>query len=901
MANCNDMFIASQVPFQSFAVYCEKISKTQGKDKKKFMLNKFITNWRDVHCKQYGNNKTEDSFFTGMRFLLPHLDKDRQSYGMKEVVLAKYYIEALYISKESEDAIKVLNYSAQTSAKKDAGDFASVAYTVLMNRCPQKGSLSMDDIDKALDVMAQSNAEGRRDVIKKEIQRVIRSSTALEQKWIIRVMLKDMKLGMNENTILPLFHPEAMELYNVCNSLLKVCVDLHDIKTKLNEAEITLFSPFRPMLGQRTSLEDVEKLMNETMFIIETKIDGERMQLHKNNDEFRYYSRNANDYTQTFGATKYRGTFTPFIAESFKENIKTCILDGEMVGYDTSIKDFVLKGSNIDIKSDKLATGLQPCFVVFDVLLINGTKLANVPLKDRIKRAEEVFHEDIGRIQHVERRTGFKNADVTAAINEAIDRREEGIVIKDPKSLYKPSKRKGSGWLKLKPEYIDSLSDDLDLIILGGEYGSGHRGGIVSHFLLGVAATSEERPKTFMTVGKVGSGYTDKELKSLLEKLRQHWKKFDAKNPPSSIMFSNGCKEKPDVWIDPTQSVIVQIKAAEISKSDKYRAGFTLRFPRLEKIRDDKSWYDCMSITELDQLRKIADGKLTYQKAADNDNEPSKKKRKVTPRIERPRAVASHFQGADITAVNEVSQLLDEKEFCVINGSNEYPKQELEKKIAEHGGTFVQNPTSDTRCVLAHKTNFRVKNVISRGTIDVVSSSWLIECFERNLLVPYEPSHMLFSTEQTKFEFRKEFDAYEDSYTKDITPDDLKEVFSKMSNTEVINDNNIAELEERYFNDNSMGLFRRFRLYYGNKTSECTNEQQMFAQHEFNYHGGQIVDQLKNASHVLLDQSKSDIEEVEQIRTRIKRMTRKPHVISSNWIIDCIESNKLLNERAYGV
>ena len=64
----------------------------------------------------------------------------------------------------------------------------------------------------------------------------------------------------------------------------------------------------------------------------------------------------------------------------------------------------------------------------------------------------------------------------------------------------------GSGWLKLKPEYIDSLSDELDLIIIGGEYGSGHRGGMISHFLLGVAVAPdnpESRPTSFMTFGKV--------------------------------------------------------------------------------------------------------------------------------------------------------------------------------------------------------------------------------------------------------------------------------------------------------------------------------------------------------------------------------------------------------------
>ena len=185
----------------------------------------------------------------------------------------------------------------------------------------------------------------------------------------------------------------------------KVCVDLHNINTKLNETEIMLCTPFRPMLGQRAVIDEVEKIIPQNIFIIETKIDGERMQLHKNGDEFRYFSRNSNDYTQSFGATRYRGTLTPYISDSFKANVKTCILDGEMVGYDPATNDFVLKGSNVDVKSDNL-TGCQPCFVAFDVLLINDEKLANVSLKERIQKLEGVFDVTKGRIQHVERKIG---------------------------------------------------------------------------------------------------------------------------------------------------------------------------------------------------------------------------------------------------------------------------------------------------------------------------------------------------------------------------------------------------------------------------------------------------------------------------------------------------------------
>lgn len=124
-------------------------------------------------------------------------------------------------------------------------------------------------------------------------------------------------------------------------------MDLHDPETKLNETEISLFTPFRPMLGQRVVIDEVEKLMNNVDFIVETKIDGERMQMHKNDEEFRYFSRNSNDYSENFGTSRYRGTLTPFICNLFKPEVKTCILDGEMVGYDPELQDFALKGEII--------------------------------------------------------------------------------------------------------------------------------------------------------------------------------------------------------------------------------------------------------------------------------------------------------------------------------------------------------------------------------------------------------------------------------------------------------------------------------------------------------------------------------------------------------------------------
>lgn len=100
----------------------------------------------------------------------------------------------------------------------------------------------------------------------------------------------------------------------------------------------------------------------------------------------------------------------------------------------------------------------------------------------------------------------FFSQDCVDALNDAIDNREEGIMVKDAESAYRPNTRKG-GWWKLKPEYVGGLMDELDLLIIGGFFGEGHRGGMMSHFLCGVAVpeANGEEPKVFYSFCKVGT------------------------------------------------------------------------------------------------------------------------------------------------------------------------------------------------------------------------------------------------------------------------------------------------------------------------------------------------------------------------------------------------------------
>uniref|UniRef100_A0A671SF17 DNA ligase IV n=1 Tax=Sinocyclocheilus anshuiensis TaxID=1608454 RepID=A0A671SF17_9TELE len=162
----------------------------------------------------------------------------------------------------------------------------------------------------------------------------------------------------------------------------------------------------------------------------------------------------------------------------------------------------------------------------------------------RYEILETVFTPIKGRIQVVTKSEGKTMQEVVNSLNEAIDDLEEGIMVKDPMSIYKPDNR-GEGWLTIKPEYVDGLMDELDLLIVGGYWGKGRRSGMLSRFLCAVAEVPSpgEKPTVFHTLCRIGSGYTLKELYDLVLKLAKRWKVYNKNNPPAAILCGT---EKPE-------------------------------------------------------------------------------------------------------------------------------------------------------------------------------------------------------------------------------------------------------------------------------------------------------------------------------------------------------------------
>lgn len=125
-----------------------------------------------------------------------------------------------------------------------------------------------------------------------ELFTLLTTTSAEEQKWLMRILLKEMKLGVGHKLILNTFHPDAEVLYDVSNNLMKVCQKLSDTSVRLHEVDVEMFSPFRPMLSEECDVKKVDVYFKKSpYYYIETKYDGERFQVHMEDGVYKYFSR----------------------------------------------------------------------------------------------------------------------------------------------------------------------------------------------------------------------------------------------------------------------------------------------------------------------------------------------------------------------------------------------------------------------------------------------------------------------------------------------------------------------------------------------------------------------------------------------------------------------------------
>lgn len=744
----------------------------------------------------------------------------------------------------------------------------------MKNRALGGNTCSIFDINSMLDGLVSTNKRDKREVILS----IVKNLSAVEQKWLIRVILKDLKIGTSEKTVLNTYHPDALEFFKLTSDLNKLSQTLHDPKIRHAHIGVTLFSPIKPMLSNRIHPEKVRNVIKSKEFSIEEKLDGERVQVHKSGTDIKLFTRNSNDVTDVYAS----------LIPDLLERITTdnTIIDGELLVWDSitgqtepfgrlkSLAAFQNTGQD----NAGIHYGKNLFYTAFDVLYVNDGPVMNLPYSERYEILKRCLNEKSKVLEVITQIRGSTHTHIIDALDHAIENMKEGIIIKDLDSAYVPDERKDK-WIKIKPEYLEGTGDDLDLIVLGGLYGTGSRkGGTISQFLMGVKKTDS----VFYSVCRVGSGFTDRELSQIQTHLHSYWKPFDPRNPPSCIkLHTNSIKDKPDVWIDPKSSVILQIKAAQITPTDKYKVGYTLRFPRIIKLRADKSWDQCMDYNELITLAKSFGGFIS--------------KRKYSTAI---KSEPKTFDTKQLKTVEIVSSLFRDLEFCVMSGDDSSTKEELEALIQSHGGKTVIYPSQRTFAVIGSKKTLRISNIITEGNIDVVLLNWIRQCIKHACVIPLEPRHVLHAKIETKKRFSVDLDIFGDSYETNTDVEILKETFTRMGN--IPNRNNIefvAQFDSKY--KTWWGLFRDMKMYFdlyaivNNPSTPIPFSGLEMYIYLAKFYGGTVVDTISEETNVIIFDT-DDNSRIETIQDILCTLNSEIALVSKNWILDCIAKKSFI-------
>ncbi|TBU42396.1 DNA ligase 4 [Dichomitus squalens] len=732
-------------PFHVLAALFDRLQNERKPDKRRKLLSSWFNHWR----KEIGPD-----LYPVLRLILPQKDRERAVYGLKEKNLAKAYIKLIPLGKRDPDAVRLLNWKKPTERGKSSGDFPTVLYEVVNKRSSVvEGSLTVDDVNEYLDQIAQNM--GKSDIQSKILQRIYNRSTPEEQRWIVRIILKDMIISVKENTVFGVFHPDAHDLFNTCSDLKKVAWELSDPFRRLKDEDKTvqLFRAFAPMLCKRPNkkIEESVKGMQGRTFIIEEKLDGERIQLHKRGNEYFYCSRKGKDYTYLYGKHVGTGSLTPYIDAAFDERVDEIILDGEMLVWDP------VSGRNLPFGSLKTAAldrskkehNPRPCFKVFDLLYLNGMSLLHRSTKFRKRNLRSCLKEVPGRIEFITEYEGKTAKDIRIRMDDIVANRGEGLVLKHPDAEYVLNGR-NKDWIKVKPEYMDNMGETVDLLVVAGNYGTGRRSGGVSTLICAVlddrrSNDDDDEPK-YCSFVRIGTGLSYADYIWIRQK---PWKVWGVNGPSWLHVSRKGHEDKGDCYLEPEDSFILKIKGAEIISSDLYSLGFTMRFPRALRIRDDLSIADCMTATAV--LENIRSEKK--RKMEDDDDKPKKKAKKTAKKP----TIMPEYQGTNLKDVPVESELFDGYKFMVSSDpksrTGSADKSALQQMIHAHGGKVVHIPRDDPNLFVVYggqTTPYDLKLIINKDVCDIIRPQWILDCVAKETIVPLTKKYFFHATTARK-------------------------------------------------------------------------------------------------------------------------------------------------------
>jgi len=483
-----------------------------------------------------------------------------------------------------------------TAAYRRHGDLGSVAGEVLARR-PGEPSLSVIEVETAFRRIAAARGASAKGALVREL---LDRATRPEAKYLVKIMTGDLRIGLKESLVeeaIARAYGGTLAEVQSANMLLGDVGETVRLAAqgKLGEARMRMFHPLGFMLA--SPVESAEEALSYFEHAsLEDKYDGIRAQAHVSGGEVRFFSRTRDEITESF----------PELPDSLAGLPRDAILDGEILAWsygkgDGAGRALPFSALQQRLGRKKVSAGLMRrvpvVYLVFDVLYAGGELLLQRPLRERMTVLDELLAapREPGRAKsrevqgqllfdaeaesspvHVMRAPAArasKAEELEELFTAAQARGNEGLMIKDLESGYTPGRR-GKSWLKMKRELAT-----LDVVVTAVEYGHGKRIGVLSDYTF--AVRDGER---LVNIGKAYSGLTDAEIAEMTQWFMEH------------TVADQGFRR------DVEPKVVLEVAFNNIMKSDRHESGYALRFPRIVRLRPDKSPEEADTVERVRQI-----------------------------------------------------------------------------------------------------------------------------------------------------------------------------------------------------------------------------------------------------------------------------------------------------------
>ena len=554
----------------AFARAADRVAATTKKLEKAALLGEYFHTLADEDLARAAR------FFAGHQFALNDARTTNVGGGMLRDAIAEV------------SGLEVENLRPRYVRLGDSGEVAAEAFAEAgRGGGAAEAPLTLAEVESLVARLSETRGTKNKRVVLVES---LRRATPVEAKYLVKLLGGDLRIGLQEGLV---EDAVARAFGRPLSDVARVNMFVGDIgetaararRDELAGASMRLFHPIKFMLATAAAdPADAARTMPGEFFV-EDKFDGIRGQAHVGGGRVALYTRTLDEVTHRF----------PELVAPLAALAADAILDGEILpARGSQILPFAELQKRLGRKTvgADLLSAVPVVFVAYDLLYAGGRALFDAPLAERRRALEELIaradeagaEKNVGTLRLSEAKTVADARELDAEFDAARARGNEGLMIKDPRSSYKPGKR-GREWLKLKRALAT-----LDVVVTAVEVGHGKRRHLLSDYTFAVRRSADDAE--LLNVGKAYSGLTDAELAELTEWFRAH----------TVQEFAHGRVRT----VEP--KIVLEVTFDRVQESKRHKSGYSLRFPRILRLRDDKTPAE---IDTLEAVRALAAAAVT--------------------------------------------------------------------------------------------------------------------------------------------------------------------------------------------------------------------------------------------------------------------------------------------------